>query len=257
MFFNEIEILELRLEELNDVVDFFVIVEAGETHSGLQKEKIFEKNKNKFERFSKKIIHLVIDKFPENLSNWGKENFQRRYIGEGIKKCEKDDWIIISDIDEIPDPKSIQKLKNQESPVQFVQKLYYYYLNCFQNQPWNGTIMVKKRDLKDIQEIRNNRGNLKKIYKDSIVCESGWHFSFVGGKDKISEKLISYAETQTNTKEINNLNNIEKCLETGDDLFGRKELCFKKNFVLIDSSFPEKINFIINKYGYLVKKGEI
>ena len=130
-FFNELDLLEIRLNTLNAVVDKFVLVEATLTHQGKPKPLYFDENKAKFESFSDKIIHIIVDKYPENTNDdaWIYERYQRNMIKEGLTNCKPDDVIIVSDIDEIPNPSKITEYKNKKGIKVFKQKMYYYFLN--------------------------------------------------------------------------------------------------------------------------------
>ncbi len=112
-FFNELDLLEIRLNILNPVVDYFVIVEASKTHSGSEKKLIFLNNKDQFKEFSEKIIHIIVDDMPSisNNDRWILENFQRNAISRGLTKCNADDLIMISDLDEIPNLEKIDSIK--------------------------------------------------------------------------------------------------------------------------------------------------
>ncbi len=112
-FFNELDILEIRLNILNDDVDFFVLVESTKTHSGNNKELFFEKNKSRFQKFSHKIIHIIVDDMPEvkGGNRWLLENFQRNAITRGLSQCKDTDLILISDLDEIPNIKKLAEIK--------------------------------------------------------------------------------------------------------------------------------------------------
>lgn len=131
-FNNELDLLELRLNILNNKVDFFVLVEAVKTHSGEDKDLIFEKNKNRFDRFLDKIIHIKTGDMPEliNGDRWGLENFQRNAIMRGLSNCKNDDIIIISDLDEIPNLDNvnfiINKLNLNSNKIDF---FYHFYEN--------------------------------------------------------------------------------------------------------------------------------
>ena len=83
-FFNELDILDIRLQELYDTVDHFVLVEANQSHSGKPKEYIFENNKDRFEKYLDKIIHIKIDDFPDTKDSWVREKFQRYCINRGL-----------------------------------------------------------------------------------------------------------------------------------------------------------------------------
>lgn len=111
-FFNELDLLEIRLNILNDSVDKFVIVEATRTQNNKEKCLYFEENKARFAKFEDKIIHVVVKEFPQKLEQWTIENYQRNEIMRGLVNCKDDDVIIISDLDEIPNPKYIKKYKN-------------------------------------------------------------------------------------------------------------------------------------------------
>jgi beta-1,4-mannosyl-glycoprotein beta-1,4-N-acetylglucosaminyltransferase len=135
-FFNELDLLEMRLNILNNYVDYFVLVEATKTFSGKPKELYYLKNKEKFNKFSHKIIHITVDDMPEIKDNnrWELESFQRNAIIRGLTNCQSDDVILISDIDEIPDPEKFELMKdillkrNTYHPPNFLKK---FFKNCF------------------------------------------------------------------------------------------------------------------------------
>ena len=112
IFFNEFELLEIRLNELNDVVDKFVLVEATKTHQGKDKPLYFEENKKQFSDFLNKMIHIAVSDYPKRASPLQLEYHQRNKISEGLNTCFPEDQIIISDIDEIPRPAKIIKLSD-------------------------------------------------------------------------------------------------------------------------------------------------
>ena len=116
-FYNELEMLDIRLHVLDSVVDYFVLAEIPKTHLGLDKEKIFDLNRERFSKFSHKIIYISSDKVPEakGYGDWTIENFQRNLIFHGLNgKCDYDDVIMISDLDEIPNPYILKNLKKVE-----------------------------------------------------------------------------------------------------------------------------------------------
>ena len=109
IFNNETDLLEIRLNILNDYVDYFVIVESEETFTGIKKKLVFDiKN---YEKFKEKIIYGVIKKFPQDFkSAWQNESFQRNYILHLLDSATSEDFIIISDLDEIPNLENINLL---------------------------------------------------------------------------------------------------------------------------------------------------
>src|ERR1700732_4815745 len=111
LFFNELDLLELRLNELSDVVDFFVLAEATVTYRGVAKPLIFRQNKDRFAPFLNRIIHVVVDDMPgcgpSEPERWRRENFQRQALLRGLSGARARDYVIISDLDEIPHPSAV------------------------------------------------------------------------------------------------------------------------------------------------------
>ena len=131
-FFNELDLLEIRLNELNDVVDKFVLTEATLTFQGKPKPLYFNENKQRFKSFEGKIIHVVVDQYPENPADnsWIYEHHQRDMIAKGLRNCLPEDTIIVSDIDEIPDPEKVKSTLTSDAIKIFKQRMFYYFLNC-------------------------------------------------------------------------------------------------------------------------------
>ena len=129
-FYNELDLLEARLNILDSRVDYFVLVESTRTHSGEEKELVFEKNKERFARFSKKIIHIVVDDMPEVRGNnrMASDNFQREAIMRGLSTCNAEDMILISDLDEIPNLEDIDGIrKTLTMHANKKERLYAFY----------------------------------------------------------------------------------------------------------------------------------
>ena len=153
IFYNELDLLNYRLNVLNDVVDYFILVEATHTHAGHKKELFYDNNKSMFSKFHDKIIHVVVDdlpyKFPnidyEQKQQWVNEKFQRNCGVRGlgpIPDLRHDDYIIIADVDEIPDPLVLHKIKNNS--VSFSVRLevcalemHFYFYNLHGKLPHN------------------------------------------------------------------------------------------------------------------------
>ena len=221
MFFDEEMLLELRLNTLNKFVDKFVIVESAYTHSGKEKKLIFDINK--YPKFKEKIDYIVVRDFPqgiEQISNddsnleitnkeimnaLRRENFQRNAIKEGLVNVDDDDWIIISDLDEIPDLSNINFNSINNKLIFFKQKVFYYKLNLeLKTLRWIGSKACKKKYLKSPQWLRNVKDKIyskwrldiifsKKRYNNIFFVENGgWHFSFVKKPEDIEKKLKSY-----------------------------------------------------------------
>ena len=129
-FFNELDLLEIRLNVLKDVVDKFVLVEAGETHSGKTKPLYFKENESRFAAFRDRIIYVCIERFPDVCTtDWARENYQRNAIADGLKGAKDDDVVLVSDLDEIPRPEKIVEFAGRPGVKVFDQTYYAFYLN--------------------------------------------------------------------------------------------------------------------------------
>ena len=240
MYFDEDEILDLRINILNEKVDYFVIVESTYNHKGENRKLLF--NINKFERFKKKIIYLVYDQIPHRVKEIRdndsekikinkhiynavfRENAQRNYIINGIKDADKDDIIIISDIDEIPNINSCNFSKIKNEIIIFKQDMFHYKYNlCIPNFKWSGSKAIKKKKLISPQWLRNIKNRKYPIYRiDTFFSEKkyinikmiengGWHFTNIKTANEILHKYKSYLhhwefdETNIGENEIQNL----------------------------------------------------
>lgn len=129
-FYNELDLLEIRLNTLDSVVDKFVLVEATKTHNGQEKPLYYQENVKRFAPFHGKIIHIIVDSFPEIESAWTLENYQRNQIIRGLQGARDDDIVLLSDLDEIPNPELVNKYSLKPGRYVFRQITYCYYLNC-------------------------------------------------------------------------------------------------------------------------------
>ncbi len=221
MFFDEEMLLELRLNTLDKFVDKFIIVESNYTHSGKEKKLIFDINK--YPKFKEKIDYIIVRDLPQGIEEIGnddsnleitnkeimnalrRENFQRNAIYRGLANTDDNDWIIISDLDEIPDLSNINFNSINKKIIFFKQKVFYYKLNLeLKTLRWIGSKACKKKYLKSPQWLRNIKDKIyskwrldiifsEKRYNNIYFVENGgWHFSFVKKPEDIEKKLKSY-----------------------------------------------------------------
>jgi beta-1,4-mannosyl-glycoprotein beta-1,4-N-acetylglucosaminyltransferase len=266
-FFNELELLELRLHELANIVNKFVLVEATKTHSNKPKPLHYLENRVRFSEFHDKIIHVVVDDLPDARDPWVLENYQRNCITRGLADCRPNDFVLISDLDEIPRATTVaevsQKMEFREDffsniahgalnsrlvksifhrkgfrrrlrnnhpfVLKFQQPLFRYFLNCRSVHPSfsYGTRMLHFRDFSCAEEMRHSGCK--------IVENSGWHFSFMGGAERILEKFAAYAHQERNQMQFTDPQVINELIHRGDPLFGKN--CHLQ-FVKLDDSFP-------------------
>ncbi len=252
MYFDEDLMLDLRLNILNEIVDKFIIAEATRDHAGNEKKLNF--NLKNFSKFENKIQYLVVDDVPINVKskkkNWSanhwRDQHQRNAMARGFENCDDEDLIMISDIDEIPDPKKMSEFKIQNKYACFMQKNFQSKLNLLNvtDKYWMGTKICQKKFLKSpqwLRDIKTKKRPFWKFYKPKtpqLILDGGWHFSFLKKPKDIAKKIISYSHQEFNKDEFINEKKIEKRIENKQDLFNRN---IKYEKIEIDSSFPKYI----------------
>jgi beta-1,4-mannosyl-glycoprotein beta-1,4-N-acetylglucosaminyltransferase len=267
-FYNEIELLNYRLNILNDYVDNFILVEATHTHVGREKELMFEKNKHLFEIFKDKIIHVVVNDFlyistdktnaVEYENVWKNENYQRNCIDNGIKKLNltNDDIIVISDLDEIPDPNVFKKIKNNEIMIEFnslEMDFYYYNLNSKIHDKWYKSKILSYIHYINITEnLKLNCNDIRTKIEVSkpnyIIKNGGWHLSFFGNSKHIKNKIENFSHQEYNNEKIINVENIQEKINTSKDLFDRNDCNISKIYVNDNLYLPPKYNTYLQKF---------
>ena len=272
-FFNELDLLEIRLNVLKDVVDRFVIVEAGETHAGKPKPFYFEENRARFAAFLDRIEYVKIEKFPEGCKTaWWRENIQRNEIAKGLVGARDEDDILISDLDEIPDPEAVRRYAGTPGVKKFRQEYYAFYLN-YHNlrwRNWQGTRMLSYRDFKSaydglacyeneymIPELNVGTTATKVRCRNLprsrggmiVVKDGGWHFTCLGGAEAVARKIASFAHQEYNPGEDKiDVVEVERIIQSGGGVFWKMN-CFGEP---IDETFPKYIRENQEKYAHLV-----
>ena len=252
IFHNEIDLLELRLNILNDVVDKFIIIEGDTTFSGIKKESNFLKNKDIFKQWEDKIIYEFIN-VPDYDVSWDREIFSRNYFLK-LPIFKDEDVLILSDLDEIPNPDAIEKVNDWiESDTHFTFRMdfYMYYLNSFKTSEWFGSRVATYGYLKDktVDDLREATEDENKI-SGPIIDGGGWHFSYLGGEKMIRQKIESFSHVEYNNESIKS--NITDNLEKNLDPFGRPYQPYK--VVKIEEDvYPEYLLNNIEKYSHLIK----
>jgi beta-1,4-mannosyl-glycoprotein beta-1,4-N-acetylglucosaminyltransferase len=242
MYFDEDLLLDIRLNTLDKFVKKFVITEATYTHNGNKKELRF--NINKFKKFKDKIIYLIVDRQPENildlvdgesrekrgekliLNGMARDYFQRENLSRGLVDAARDDLILVSDLDEIPNLEGIDFTNIKNKILIFEQKMFYYKLNLFyQDYTWLGTKATKKRNFKSPQWIRNIKGkNYPKWRIDTLISSKkysnlvfikngGWHFTCLRSPEELEKKLLNFAHHYEFEESGLNINDLKKLIE--------------------------------------------
>jgi beta-1,4-mannosyl-glycoprotein beta-1,4-N-acetylglucosaminyltransferase len=291
LFYNEIELLDLRLNTLNSVVDYFVITEARVTFSGKPKPLYFEENRALFKSFEGKIIHNVIEVTPDSFEfhtppnsyftrrdasyphksggvplsklslDFQREVFQRDSVINGLLGIAKsEDLVMISDLDEIPNPSAVQQVIDSFVPgtiYSLCQKWHMYYLNVACSNEWFGTricdfALLNGRSIDLMRYHLENRA----AQPGPIVENGGWHFSFLGGQERIREKLAAYSYQGRRSKFFLRIldklfpQRIQKKIQNNNDIFNTGR---KFSTVKLDRTFPPYLLENQQKFESLIK----
>lgn len=233
VFFNEVELLKIRLNELNNIVDKVVLVESTVTFTNKPKPLYYLQNKQVFKKFQQKIIHIIVDDSPDVSNPWLIEEHQMSAVVRGLKNCKPSDTILLSDADEMPRGEKVLEWKEKSGKHKvFLQDLCYYYFNlrCV-NEKWRGTRMFKYKDL-----LTYKNAYIAQYTKPDVeISDGGWHFSYIGGYKKIQQKLASFSHQEYNNDKYNTKENITKAMLQKND-FLKHGLKFK----IIDINFLPK-----------------
>lgn len=247
LFFNELAVLEIKLNELYDHVDFFVLAESTETFRGDPKPLYFAENKQKFSKFLDKIIHVVISEKFTTDNPWEREFYQRNQLLRGLSSCDDQDIVIIEDLDEIISASKLSEfvrlLVEENIPsVTCSHTLYTYYLNRYGQGPGSeythtiGSALCRYAEVKakSPQEIRFQRYN-------QLTLAGGWHFTYMGGPEMVRKKLETFSHSELDTEAFKDCERIRKDVE---DL----------KLVDIDESYPQ---FVREHIDYFISLGLI
>lgn len=237
VFHNEFDLLEIRLREMGDLVDRFVLVEADQTQRGSPKPYYFDENRDRFSAWKDKIIDLQV-RFPDELppalgvyknrrkKDWERENYQRNCIAEALEGCGPEDLVLLSDVDEIIRASVLERVLSQRlyrgRLLVFEQGLYKHHLNrIMPGKTWLlGSRMIERKYLTTPQQLRRTKARMtKKSYVPDflaqpllrirnnnlsgisrpvkIIPDAGWHFSSMGGIEAFRTKLESVVHGQT------------------------------------------------------------
>jgi len=247
-FFNELDLLEIRLNELSDVVDVFVLSEATLTFTGKPKLLFYERNKDRFKEFHHKIHHVVVDDY-SGMDVKDPRSMDRNQKQRGIDAMMRDigpkngDIAILSDCDEIPRAEKIKEAAEEDWEAAMIEmQLFYYFMNCKclgRAGSWRNPRLVRPNG--NVPHYNSTR----KGKSDKDYWGAGWHFSFL---DDIKYKIESYTHAPEFDKPPYNTDeNIKDCISTGKDIFKRKRYQFE--FVKDLDYLPQHILNNMGRFG--------
>lgn len=272
IFYNELDILDIRLHTLAPLVDRFVLVESTHTFTGQPKPLFYAENKKRFAEFEDRIIHIVVDDMPaEAESTFVREAHQRSAIGRGLDEAKPDDLIMVSDADEIPKPDALKDaLKTAPGKITYFEGIYYHFrLNwrLVGRQDLMTSRMIEFKNFHDGWLLRTTKGRRsaslpswlerlvwtpyaaarhKALLGRRIVRNGCWHYSFMTDPDEIRDKLSAYkAPDRLKLKDLRD-DAVEERLEKRRSMFDTE--------IEVEplSSLPEYVQANTDKFSHIL-----
>ena len=250
-FYNELDLLELRIAELDSVVDVFGLVELPVTFTDRPKPLYYAEMRLRVDVDHPKVNFYVPPAYPSGLHptvDW----FQRAQLGKHLSGAWDGDIVMVSDVDEIPNRDVVRRIiaAGIDEPLCLQSRLYYHRVDLYdESGPWSGTIICTVKQFHEAggaQELRHRRCLLPQI------PDAGWHFSWLGNEKAIAEKLLAVdIERDSNDQMTNpgqNLDFLRSCYETGTDLFGRKEHNKVRVPIIPGVNQPHEVEAWLSKY---------
>lgn len=227
LFFNELDMLEIRLRETGEVVDHFVLVESTRTFQGKPKPLSYHENRDRYEQWVDKIVHVVVDDddLPFDAGSaewWRRETYQRNQVARGLKGAGHDDLVMVSDVDEIARAELLAKIKTEfvtGTGYLLSQRMYYGNFNRRDlATAWDGPRVLERRRFRSGQLTRRLKSRPSKIWRRLglgglgvrwrnwhqtgnflrmiEVADAGWHFSSIGTYENWRAKVDAFSHPE-------------------------------------------------------------
>jgi beta-1,4-mannosyl-glycoprotein beta-1,4-N-acetylglucosaminyltransferase len=282
-FYNELELLELRLPTLDGLVDRFVLAEARHTHQGDEKPLYFDENRAAFARWLPRIEHVIVE-FPEELpaTTWARENYQRRSLHRGLLSAAPNDRVLVGDLDELPSPTVLERVATLPGLSMLKLRTSYYWIDYVRvandgRSPYNclAPYVAPVRIVPDVHQMRERVYRLRGIDSTRIsrravnqvrrlimslelrapvrvVDRAGWHLSYLGGIERIQQKLRSCAHDELVTDERLDSDSLSRLIDAGRNITGGDDVFQRMS---IDDSFPPPVVEDPGRYRALLVEG--
>lgn len=294
LFFQELDLLDIRLAYLDPYVDKFVIVEACQTFSGKPKDFVFEQHAQRYSKYLNKIEYQKITDFhsdyqsvqqhleaggtpshqkilgimerhnhyPKTELHWVLDSYHRECIHLVLDRiADDDDIVIISDLDEIPcvglfSPANLSAIR--ERPRVCRQREFRYFLNYYKDSEWLGTIAGRQQIVgrQSLNMLRLDSKAARTIVHPTPIADCGYHFTSCGSIDMIREKIKSWGHQEFNNNTV--INSIEENVRSGQDIFQRETGTNLKRVDVTDGQyFDDAMSSQIAKFHHLISIDQI
>jgi Glycosyltransferase family 17 len=263
-FFNELELLDLRLEEQYNSVDYFVIVEANKSFQNNDKPWNLENNWDRYAKYHDKIIYVKVEDMPGGDTrdhHWNREFHQRNAIGRGLSSATDDDVIFVGDCDEMIRPSIFDFIRNDANHHTWVcrQPIFWARINYFQSEPrgYNtSTMAITKRHFSGAQAARNYKDQVGCRFPDNyddgsvmVMNHAGWHFSYLGDNKMASTKLLNFSHSEGSY--LAPLVDIEAGIAINKNPIAPKDPG-RYDIIIVDDYFPKTITDNLEKWNHLI-----
>ena len=257
-YVTDLDLLDIRLHELAEVVDRFIVVEACETFTGRRKPLHLYHARARFAAFADRLEYVTLHDLPAG-DAWTREAYQRNAILAGLRDAaEEGDIVLMGDCDEIPRaasvPQAVEALRHRPV-VAFGQRLSFYYANnvCYTTD-WRGTLAATVKTCRELtpqgmRDARNAVGALR---------DAGWHMTNVVGRqgvEALQTKITSFSHTEVATPEILDAAHLRECVALGKDVSGRTDILFKVERG--ERDYPRYVVEHIGEFGHLFYPGTL
>jgi len=259
IYSGEKAILITRINQLNPFVDFFVIVESSVTFSGRTRKIDSDFQNQVMSNFGKKVCWIVLGELSgENA--WQRETFQRQSIREGLSNIQREDIVLLSDVDEIPSKEFLARIHDlaPEDVLIAQMKLFRYCTHLESIENWHGTIAFRFNEkLPDLQVLRMRVVGYWLENKSSIFVDGGVHFTAFMRPRQFRDKIKSFSHTELDTYPFNTLAFLYLIQKLGISIDGREILNLNRNLELTNNVIKcmskHKCNYLRLKIAKLLQ----
>lgn len=198
MFNDELDILECRLYELQDVPNVtHVVVEANVTHQDNPKDSVFLDHRERFAPWKDRIAHIWATGLPtkaEDPDPWAREHAQREHGLKALVDAEPHDVVLHGDVDEIPTSLVTRNLL-PAGLVVLEQRLACFAVDWLHPDPWRGPVAARVGTMRTLGQtplcmMRDSRNVV------APIRGAGWHLSWLGGKEATLHKLACFCHPE-------------------------------------------------------------